>query len=107
MAFPWLFSPSGSSASFTVTVKGAREQIIDLITLVQSFGLRASVERKLVSNLEDALAAIGLGDTAGVCAELDDFSQLVMGLSGSKIPVDQANQLIAAANQIKAALGCM
>lgn len=41
------------------------------------------------------------------CNKLSAFINNVQAQSGKAITVDQANQLIAAANQIRASLGCL
>jgi hypothetical protein len=99
-------TPSSVSQSFTVTVKGAAAQVSDLINLVNSFHLSSSLQTALDNKLQDVLSAINAGQTATACSELTDFIGHVQSQSGKGLTTSQANQLIAAAKQIQAVLGC-
>jgi len=94
------------SGSFTVTVKGAAAQISDLITTVNSYHLSSSLQTALDNKLNDALKAINAGQTTTACSELTDFSGYVQSHTGKGITTSQATQLIAAAKQVQAVLGC-
>jgi hypothetical protein len=100
--------PAGNTASgsFQVTVKGAAQQVSDLINLVNSFGLSSNLQTALDNKLQDVLTAINAGQTATACSELTDFIGFVQSHTGKGITQSQANQLIAAAQQIQAVLGC-
>jgi hypothetical protein len=91
---------------FTVTVKGAAAQVSDLITLVNSFHLTKSLQTALDNKLQDVLTAINAGQTATACSELSDFIGFVQSHTGKGISTSQASQLIKAARQIQAVLGC-
>jgi hypothetical protein len=52
-----------------------------------------------------AINSLKGGNIGSAVNQLDAFINAVQAQSGKAIPVDQANQLIAAAQQIKAALG--
>jgi HYR domain len=99
-------TPSSVSQSFTVTVKGAAAQVNDLISLVNSMGLSKSLQTALDNKLQDVLTAINAGQTATACSELTDFIGFVQSHIGKGITQSQANQLIAAAKQVQAVLGC-
>ncbi len=84
-------------------------QLNDLSTLVQSFNLQQAIENSLdakLQNVQDALAAAKAGDQASACGLLDAFIAAVQAQAGKALTVDQANQLVAAATNIKAVLGC-
>jgi hypothetical protein len=100
--------PSGnsSSGSFQVVVKGAAAQVNDLINLVNSYHLSSSLQNALDNKLQDVLTAINAGQTATACSELTDFIGHVQSQSGKGLTTSQANQLIAAAKQVQAVLGC-
>ena len=67
----------------------------------------ASREQNSLDNkLQDVLTAINAGQTATACSELTDFIGHVQSQTGKGLTVNQANQLLAAANQIKAVLRC-
>jgi probable HAF family extracellular repeat protein len=99
-------SGNSATASFSVTVFGAVDQIADLIDLVNSFHLRRGIEISLDAELRLALRAAGEGRESIACVLLSAFIFEVQGLSGRSITTAQANQLIAAARQAKASLGC-
>jgi acyl-CoA reductase-like NAD-dependent aldehyde dehydrogenase len=97
---------NGTSASFPVIVQGAAEQASDLLAAVQSFNLQEGIANSLVAKLQNALDAISAGNEMAGCNQLGAFINEVQAQAGKKVTVEQANQLIAAANQIKAVLGC-
>ena len=99
-------TPSSASQSFTVTIKGAAAQVSDLVTTVNSFHLSSSLQTTLDNKLQDVQTAIKAGQTATACSELTDFSGHVQSQSGKGLTTSQANQLIAAAKQVQAVLGC-
>ena len=94
------------SGSFTVTVKGAAAQVSDLITTVNSYHLSSSLQNALDNKLKDTLTAINAGQTTTACSELTDFSGYVQSHTGKGLTSSQATQLIAAAKQVQAVLGC-
>jgi hypothetical protein len=94
---------STSKASFLVHVRGAAEQITNLIALVDSIpGSKQSFE----DQLDTALADLNAGNINLACGDLTGFINHVMAQSGKQLTVGQANQLIPAAAQIRAVLGC-
>lgn len=102
-------SGNSTTANFAVTVFGAPDQIADLIALVNSFNLRQGIENSLdakLRNVIDALAAANGGDVVAACGKLGSFINEVKAQSGKALTMAQANQLIAAANRVKASLGC-
>jgi N-acetylneuraminic acid mutarotase len=102
---------TSAPGSFAVTVNGAAAQIGNLVTLVNSIlsvNAQHGIENSLDAKLQAALAAIDSlkgGNIASAVNQLNAFINAVQAQSGKAIPVDQANQLIAAAQQVKAALG--
>jgi hypothetical protein len=59
-----------------------------------------------MQNVAGAIVAGTSGDLTSACGNLGAFINQVQAQSGKKITVSQANELIAAAQQIKAVLGC-
>lgn len=82
------------------------DDLNDLITLVQSLNLHDGTESSLISKLQDAIAAVNASATPTACDSLTAFINASQAQSGKKLTVDQANQLIVAAAQIKTDLGC-
>ncbi len=85
---------------------GAAGQIEDLIAFVESLGLQRGIETSLVAKLQDALDALAAGDTATACTDLQDFENEVAAQAGKKITSEQAAELTATADEIRALLGC-
>jgi hypothetical protein len=79
--------------SFTVHVKGADEQLADLLASVQGVGPGRSLAAKLT-------------DPPDPCSALSDFSNEVSAQSGKKISSTKAASLLADAGRIEAVLGC-
>jgi streptogramin lyase len=91
-----------STASFTVHVKGAAEQLADLLTAVTGVGPGTSLADK-VSQARTYLTA---NDVPDACATLSGFIKEVTAQSGITIMTSQAATLIATAQRIEAVLGC-
>jgi hypothetical protein len=100
-------SGNTGTCSFTVTVKGASEQITDLIALVTSLTLKPSLANSLIAKLQDASTLLGSGNVTGACGKLNDFIRQVTAQVGKgEISPAQADLLIQAAIRIRAVLGC-
>lgn len=100
---------NSSSASFEVTVVGASGQLSNLTTLVQSYNLHQGISNSLdskLSNAQKALEAANAGDLESACGLMGAFINEVEAQSGQKLTVAQADDLIAAAQQIAAVLRC-
>jgi PKD repeat protein len=96
-----------ASCSFSITVKGAAEQLNDLINAIKNYGIQSGLENSLLVKLQAALAAVNTGNPTATCLRLNDFINEVNAQAGKKfITAAQASQLLAAAQQIKKVLGC-
>lgn len=87
---------------FSVTT----DPIADLIADIVDFDLSGGTERSLITKLEAALASIDRGNQAAACASLQALINVAAAQSGNHLTEDQANQIIAAATEIKSALNC-
>ena len=58
------------------------------------------------NSLDVKLNAVKAGQTATACSDLSDFIGEAQSQSGKGLTVSQANQVIAAAKQVQAVLGC-
>jgi HYR domain len=95
------------SQSFTVTVNGAATQVNNTITLVNSFHLSpGGIQTSFDSQLQSVQTDLSNNNTAQACSDLTSFINHAQAQSGKHLTVSQANQLIAAAEQIQAVLGC-
>jgi len=98
--------PDTTTGSFQVVVNGAAAQVSDLMTTVNSMGLSSGLQNSLDVKLNAALKAVNAGQTSTACSDLSDFIGQAQSQSGKGLTVSQANQLIAAATQVQAVLGC-
>jgi hypothetical protein len=100
--------PSGnqSSCSFTVHVKGAAEQLDDLIAAVVALATKQGTKNALLVKLNAALAKVQGVNIGPVCGPLADFISLVSAQRGKDIAPIDADALIAKAAQIRAVVGC-
>ena len=103
-------SGNSSSGSFTVKVKGAKEQLADLIQkVVNASGLSSAAKTLLIGKLNQLLASFDPTNAAqrqAVCFALQVFKEAVQLQAGKTITQSQASQWIADANRIRAVLGC-
>ncbi len=97
---------AGSSALLLTPTLSPTKAIEFLITAVEGFDLPGGIETSFTKKLEHALAALEAGDTATACSDLQDFINHANAQSGKKLTVEQAGQIIAEAEAIRAALGC-
>src|SRR6266576_4319752 len=95
-----------TSARSSVTVLGAQSQTSNLASSVGSLGLPSGTATSLTTKLDAALAAANAGDVATACARLQDFISETQAQAGKKISTADAASLIAAAQRIRAVLGC-
>lgn len=82
------------------------QQLAQIDAQVRGLGLPNGIENSLLVKLQAAQAALGSGDLAAVCAKLAAFINEVQAQSGKKIPAADATAVIAAANQLRAQIGC-
>lgn len=94
-------SGNQAACSFTIRVKGAAEQIQDLMALVGSFHLANGTENSLTTKLKSALAALTAGNLKSANDYLQSFIDLTNAQSGKKLTTAQVKAMIAAATQIK------
>lgn len=90
-----------ASDTFTVTVLGANEQAEELYLLAAAAGPGGSLESKMFNVLQSMQES-----RAGVCGKLQAFINEVRAQSGKKISSARANAMIAAAQRIRAVIGC-
>lgn len=98
-----------ATGGFTVLVQAAAAQVSQLMVAVENFNLQQGISNSLDAKLDHILIALndaGAGNTASVCNQLGAFINETQAQSGKKLTVEQAGQLIAAAEQIKAVIGC-
>jgi hypothetical protein len=97
-----------ASCSFTVHVKGAAEQINDLIARINALpGVKSPNKTALTSPLQAALVALAARDKPSACKATQAFINLVKAQAEKKlISAADAAALTADAMRIRAVLGC-
>jgi 6-phosphogluconolactonase (cycloisomerase 2 family) len=83
-----------------------QQQITNLMNAITGSNIPLGTAISFNAHLFAAQTSLGANDTTSACNELSAFIHEVQAQSGKKITVADANQLIAQANAIKAALGC-
>jgi uncharacterized delta-60 repeat protein len=100
-------SGNSATATFEIVVKGASEQLLDLVAAVKELHARPAVESRLVRRLQNALDALASpGHKAIACTELDSFIREVRAQAGRAIGRADADRLVVDAQRIKAVIGC-
>jgi len=79
-------------------------QIQNLIDQIESLGLPKGQENSLEAKLRAALASVQRGNVSSASGQLGAFINEVQAQRGKKIPTAEADELIAAAQQIIAEL---
>jgi hypothetical protein len=84
-----------------------QQMIENLVETIQAYNprLQQGIENSLLSKLNNALAALDEEHTAGARGLVEAFINEVQAERGKKISEVRADELIAAANEILAALG--
>jgi len=97
-----------ATCSFTVHVKGAPEQIADLIALVQRLDLKPWTTYVLTAELQSASNALRRGNTRAACFDLDAFifNVDIQTWWGQIWPPSRARTLVRNAQRIQNVLGC-
>jgi len=91
---------------FNFKPESAQQQISGLAGTIAGFGLRHGLTTSLVAKLNAAQADYQAGSTALVCGDLQDLINEATAQSGKGLTVDQANQIINAAQAMRPSLGC-
>jgi hypothetical protein len=96
-----------AGCSFVVHVKGAAEQINDLIGLVHSYHLNGGVENALTAELQIASCALSRGNVTIACIWLKAFPTFVnVYVRIKQITAAQGAAMIAQATRIRTVLNC-
>ena len=89
-------------SSFDVHVKGANEQLDDLIDQVSAIGPGSSLTDKLT----EAKSALVVGNETMACDKLGAFANQAKAQSGKTLTPAEAAEFVATANRIRSVLGC-
>jgi hypothetical protein len=91
-----------AATHFDVRVKGAEEQLSDLLAAVTVAGPGSS----LADKVRQAGAALAREDVDGACEKLAAFAREVTAHSGKKLQAARADEFVATAQRIRAVLSC-
>ena len=98
---------NSSNGSFNVTVRGAPEQLVDLIDKTLALRGLAPVHAGLRSQLQSTFACLIQRNRKAACYGLDIYIYVVRIAAGARwITSAQASSLVADATRIKAVIGC-
>jgi hypothetical protein len=97
---------ASTAKTFTVTVRGAGDQLAALLAKVRDVVQDAPTRSNLVSIVQNAQSSVAKGDTAGTCDKLTSFISQVRAQSDKKIAKAPADGLLVDARRITAVLGC-
>jgi len=100
---------NSAAGSFTVTVLGARAQLLALIEKVFSSRLPVAVKTVLIGSLRTLVGDFDPGDATQrriVCVTLQGFITVAQRLSGVVVPAAESAEWVADATRIRAVLGC-
>jgi hypothetical protein len=87
---------NSSTATFTVTVRGAADQIADELSSEGGLGAKQAA----------ALADVQAGKTHAACGVLGAYANQVRALAGKQLSADEAGRLLATVQRIETLLGC-
>jgi len=105
--------PAGLSGVVAISAGGGHSLALmstfdldDLIALVNGLNIHQGIQNSLLAKLNAAAGALAADNTATACTKLSDFINECEAQSGKKLSVEQADELIARANEIRDSLGC-
>jgi hypothetical protein len=93
---------NSATASFTIHVEGASEQLTDLGGAFTGVGPGTS----LADKVQQAQTYLAANDTTDACSTLTAFANEVNAQSTITIPLAAAQVFLASANRIKNVIGC-
>lgn len=96
----------GSFDVVVVEETDPRDAVDQLHATVDGLGLPKGSATSLDAKLEAVAEALNAGDTATACSDLTAFIHEVEAQRGKKLTTAQADDLLAAAEEIQASLGC-
>jgi hypothetical protein len=98
---------NSANASFTVYVRGAPEQLVDLIDSTLALRGLGPVSTQLRTYLESTFSSAILKRKATACLTLDLYAALIKSAETKRwITSAQSTSLIADAQRIKKVIGC-
>jgi hypothetical protein len=94
-----------TSGWFTVTVLGAKEQIVALYYYVYAASVPNGTKNQLLSQLEAAYNALTSQDVPTSCVKLDSFASILLK-KNSNVSPPQADRMLSDSGRIRRVLAC-
>lgn len=95
-----------AAGAFSVTVKAASAQIVDLQQAVAGLDLQEGTETSVQAKLSAALDALNARNVVDACGSLGALINQINAQAGKKISFGDAQALIATVQRIRSAAGC-
>ncbi len=92
--------------NFSVIVEGAGAQLVDLRDYIDGLNLPVGIKTSLRAKVAAARVAVAFGETEFACDTLQSLINQSTAQRGKNLTVEQANNIIADATQIRSVLGC-
>ncbi|OLE54743.1 MAG: hypothetical protein AUG51_06450 [Acidobacteria bacterium 13_1_20CM_3_53_8] len=96
----------GRAAVYFIALKGAAEQIAELVDGMQRTRLAPEVVARLAAELQSVHNAIDGGNAANVCRELSAIIGEIEAMSGGEFPLEEAIGMMSDLMRVKALVGC-
>jgi hypothetical protein len=97
---------NATSGSFTVKVKSAAEQIVDLINLLRSMVNKPALADSLAANLQSAAQSLVARKPQAACLVMNALITAVKLTPNSILTASQRALLVSEATRIRAVIGC-
>lgn len=99
-------SGNATTGAFSVTVKAASAQIVDLQQAVAGLDLQEGTETSVQAKLSAALDALNARNVVDACGSLGALINQINAQAGKKISFADAQALLATVQRIRSAAGC-
>ncbi|MBI4271953.1 MAG: hypothetical protein HY615_16575 [Candidatus Rokubacteria bacterium] len=98
--------PAGTQTLTVRNVGGAISDLDSLLNFIQGLSISRGLKNSLGAKVQAARSSAGRGDVNAACGQNGAFLNEVTAQTGTGLTTGQAEQLTAAANEIKASLAC-
>jgi hypothetical protein len=94
-----------ASGQFTITVRGAADQIKTLQAYIGGLSIDATLQKQLLTALKAAATSVAAGRRSA-CAHLTTVATLATNARGTTLTVEQADRIVSDVMRIRSVLGC-
>lgn len=82
------------------------EQLDELATVIDDFGLPGGIENSLLAKVAAAASALARGNTTAACNDLQALANQTQGQAGQALTAEQAEEILAAIESIRVSIDC-